>query len=213
MDRKARIFLVCGVPFIRRGLASFFESRADFCLCGVAANISEAFPALSKSGADILILDPASSENPDFSDLALARNNWPELPILIFTPLDESKHALTCFRAGARGYLMAGLDPGDMAVAIHRILNGGRYASPGLCEVLLDAALRLDQQRSSSQIAPALTERERDVLQAIGRGLSTRQIAAQLGLSGKTIETHRQNLKAKLRLRTSLELVEFARNG
>jgi DNA-binding NarL/FixJ family response regulator len=207
MDRKARIFLVCSVPFIRRGLTSFIEACPNLTLCGVAGNIGEAFQTFPKSAVDLLILDPASSQN---VDLALARQTWPHLPILVFTPLDESRHALTCFRAGAKGYVMAGPDMDELAQAIRRILNGGRYVGPRLSEILLDQALRSDDQHSP-RLTPQLTQRERDVLGAISRGLTTRQIAAHLRLSGKTIETHRQNLKSKLRLRNSQELVEFAR--
>lgn len=176
-------------------------------LIGSARTVDEG-KALESPSPQLVILDPSSNARFHVEVVEAAHAAWPKAAILVFTALAESVCAMACFRAGAKGFLTAGLETDELGVAIRKVLEGARYISSGLAEMLLDKAL--EGKNGGGNGASTLTKQEIVVMKALGRGLSTREIARELRLSEKTIETHRRNLKSKLGLKKSAELVDAA---
>ena len=139
-------------------------------------------------------------------DLRAARS---DVAILVISMHDELVYAERVLRAGARGYIMKEAGGENLLAAIRQVLRGERYVSPRVAERILDNVSARRPRGSSSPIEK-LTDREFEVFQHIGQGLSTRQIAAQLHLSTKTVDVHRGHIKEKLALKDVTSLVRHA---
>ena len=133
----------------------------------------------------------------------------PKLRIIILSMHDESLYALRALKAGARGYVMKSEASGSIVAAIEKVSAGAIYVSPRYAEQLIFKAVQSLENGAGSPV-DRLSDRELEVLNHLGRGKSTRAIAAELRLSVKTIETHRSHIKEKLGLRDAGELVRFA---
>ena len=129
--------------------------------------------------------------------------------MLVASMHDETLFAERCLRAGAMGYVSKTVDPEQVVEAIHQVLDGEVYLSPKMTRRLLKG-MALGGQREDSSSIEALSDRELEVFAWIGRGLTTREIAVKLHLSSKTIETYRENIKHKLGVRTSADLMRRA---
>ena len=133
----------------------------------------------------------------------------PNLPILVFSMHDESVYAQRALRAGARAYVMKQVSADKILLAIRRIIHGDIYVSHRVADQVLQQLVNGKTSGSESPIE-RLSDRELEVIQLIGKGLSTREIASNLNLSVKTIESHRAHIKEKLNLRNATELVQFS---
>lgn len=134
---------------------------------------------------------------------------FPDVPILLISPQDESLHALRAIKTGAAGYLMDAPDLQELPGAIRKLLRGELYLSTRLSERLVIQAIHSTEPDPDSPV-DCLSDRELEVLELLGRGLGTKAIASELHLSVKTIETHRAHIKEKLGLATSADMVRFA---
>ena len=134
---------------------------------------------------------------------------WPKLPTIALSMHDEDIYAQRCLRAGARGYVMKNEGPEKLAAAIRHVLAGGTYVSAETASRIVDLFTGHKDRETSAPIA-RLSDREFDVFQLIGRGLSTQEIADRLHLSVKTVETHRMHIKTKVRIGTTAELTAYA---
>lgn len=206
---KKSVLLVDDHPFMRAGLAGLIERQPDLCLAGEAGNPTEAFQAIERKNPDLVLTDltmPGRSGLEFIKDLrALAA----ELPILVISMHDEVVHAERALRAGARGYIMKEAGGEALLTAIRQVLAGGIYVSPRMSARLLETFSGTKPRGSSSPIEK-LTDREFEVFRLIGEGKSTRDIAAQLHLSPKTVDVHRANIKEKLGLSDATALIRHA---
>ncbi len=137
------------------------------------------------------------------------RAEKPNLPILVLSMHDESTYALRALRAGALGYVMKSEAPDQVIRGIHEILQGRLFISVHFRQRLIFETIQNEHLGEATPVA-ALSEREREILELIGNGCGTKEIAEQLGISPKTVETHRSRTKEKLRLRDGGEFVRFA---
>lgn len=195
-------------PIVQQAIASLLE-RHGLEVVAHAADTVAAFSAVEQKQPDLVILDLAVD---DVSGLAFVRSlaeDFPELRILVFSGYDEVLFAERCVLAGAHGYVMKTEPAETFLAAVHTVMAGGAYLSEAVRQraaesQALDASLR--------HVAPMqrLTNRELEVMESIGRGRSTRDTAAQLGISVKTVESHRANIKVKLGLRSGTELLQYA---
>lgn len=204
---QTRILIVDDHPMMRDGLAALITAQPDLVVCGEAANAAEALQAVEKLSPDLLLLDislPGKSGLEIIKDLAALQ---PRLAILVISMHDESLYAERVLRAGARGYIMKQEGGRRIMEAIRVILSGKVFVSEQMSARLLES---LAGHRAEAASVTNLSDREFEVFQMIGRGRSTKEIAAQLHLSVKTVEVHRVNIKAKLRLATSPELIHYA---
>lgn len=206
---RARVFLVDDHPIVREGLARLIEQAADLAVSGTAASSSEALRQIQATPPDIAVVD-VSLEGSHGLDLVRDLHlRHPDLPVLVLSVHDEMLYAERALHAGARGYLTKREPPAALLQAIRRILRGGMsYSEAVTSRVMLGAA------RGRSREAPtsleSLSDRELQVLELIGRGRATRQIADELHLSIKTVQAHREHIKEKLQIEGAASLARFA---
>lgn len=206
---RRRVLVVDDHPFMRAGLAQLINQQADLLVCGEAGNPAEAAHELTRCSPDLVLTDitmPGRSGLEFIKDLHAAR---PELALLVVSMHDEAIYAERALRAGARGYIMKEAGGENLLAAIRQILRGEIYVSSAMSARILEN-ISTRRPRGSSSPIEKLTDREFEVFQLIGQGKSTRDIAAQLHLSSKTVDVHRANVKTKLELKDSTALVRHA---
>jgi DNA-binding NarL/FixJ family response regulator len=207
--KKYRVLLVDDHPIVRQGLALLIDRENDLSVCGEADGAHSAFHAITTLRPDLVVLD-ISLSGPDGLDvLKEIRAKTASLPVLILSMHDESIYADRAMRAGANGYIMKQEATEKVLVAIRRILRGEVYLSDRLTNSMLRQYVRRATPMKASPLLN-LTDRELEVYRLIGEGHGTRQIADELHVSVKTIESHQAHLKDKLALRNSRELVQHA---
>jgi DNA-binding NarL/FixJ family response regulator len=207
--KKYRVLLVDDHPIVRQGLALLIDREPDLSVCGEAEGAHTAFHAIETLRPDIVVLD-ISLSGPDGLDvLKEIRMKTASLPVLILSMHDESIYAERAMRAGANGYIMKQEATEKVLVAIRRILQGEVYLSDRLTNTMLQQFVRGTSPAKSSPLV-TLTDRELEVFRLIGEGHGTRQIADELHLSVKTIESYQAHIKEKLALRNARELVQHA---
>lgn len=206
---RRRLLIVDDHPFMRAGLAQLIDRQADLTVCGEAGNPAEALLRLAAGGVDLVLSDMTMLGRSGLDFLKDLQALHPALPILVVSMHDEMVYAERALRAGARGYIMKEAGGENLLAAIRQVLAGQVYVSPRMSAQLLDSFSGRKSRQADSPFG-RLTDREFEVFQMIGRGGSTRDIAQQLGLSTKTVDVHRANLKAKLGLQDTTALVRHA---
>jgi len=207
--KKYRVLLIDDHPIVRQGLALLVDREPDLCVCGEAEGAHTAFQAIATLRPDIVVLD-ISLAGPDGLDvLKEIRIKSGSLPVLILSMHDESIYAERALRAGANGYIMKQEATEKVLVAIRRILRGEVYLSDRLTNAMLRQFARRTSSPSGSPLI-SLTDRELEIFRLIGDGHGTRQIADELHLSVKTIDSPQAHIKEKLALKSARELVQHA---
>ena len=203
-----KIFLVDDHPMLRDGLIRLIGQKSGCHVCGESASGAEALDAIPRLEPDLVMLDITL---PDRNGLELIKDLQvlvPGIRILVFSMHDEMIYAERVMRAGAKGYLMKGAPTEKLIEAINRVLGGGIYLSGRVSEQILRC---LTSNRSLDQLGvDRLTDRELEVFELIGKGKSSAQIAEQLHISPKTVDTHRANLKTKLSVPDAAALIREA---
>jgi len=209
LGTKKRILVVDDHPIIRQGLALMLNREADLVVCGEAEDATGAMLVMASARPDVLIVD-ISLNGPDGLDLLKnIRTTHPALPVLILSMHDESIYAERALRAGANGYIMKQEATEKVLVAIRRILNGEIYVSERIANKMLKHYITGASSLKNSSISD-LSDRELEVFRLIGEGHGTRQIAEELHLSIKTVESYQAHIKDKLSLRSARELMQHA---
>ncbi len=206
---KTKIFLVDDHPIFRHGLCRFIEGEPDLEVCGEAASTALALDGLRRIKADLVVVDISLPGANGLELIKHLRAEHPEISIMAVSAHDEQVYALRALRAGAVGYVMKTEAEATFMEAVRKVLSGGVYVSPAFGDQLIYKVARSEGDPARSPLE-ALTDRELEVLQLVGEGKSSRQIAEDLHLSVKTIESHRLHIKEKLHLETSNDLVRFA---
>lgn len=203
--RKARILIVDDHPVVREGVGQRINQEPDLCACGEAGDANGAMTAIAELKPDAAIVDISLEGRSGLELIKNVKAKYPKLPILVLSMHDESAYAGRALQAGAKGYVMKGKPTSNLIDGLRKILEGQIYLSENMVGKVLHrlAGNTLEMDQSSLD---CLTDRELEVFQWIGRGLSTREIAEKLNLSVKTIETHREHLKQKLDLKNASEL-------
>ena len=208
-SQKARIFIVDDHPMTRGGLTHLINHQPDTVVCGEAENAAEALDLLAESQPDLMVIDitlPGKSGLELIKDIKAMR---PELPMLVLSMHDESLYADRVLRAGARGYITKHEGGEKLMGAIRHVLRGKIYVSESMSAHILEifSGRPTGVERTSIQ---NLSDREFEVFEALGEGLSSHEIAKKLHLSAKTVDAHRANIKTKLKINTTAELISFA---
>ena len=206
-----RVMIVDDHPLVRDGLERIIASQPDLVVGGEAASADDALQMLAAAKPDVLITDLTLSGKNGLELIKDLHVSHPGLPVLVVSMHEEELYAERALRAGARGYCMK-QEPGEKVVeALRVLLQGGLYVSAKMAETLLHTFLNgRPTKNSSEEKTRLLSNREIEVLELIGQGNCTTQIAERLRLSRKTIETYRMHLKRKLGLDTSAKLVHYA---
>jgi DNA-binding NarL/FixJ family response regulator len=206
---KRKVFIVDDHPIVRQGLALLINREQDLAVCGDAEEAGSALQQIDDLKPHIVVVD-ISLSGPDGLDLLKnLRQRAPGLPVLILSMHDESHYAERALRAGASGYIMKQEATERVLVAIRRILDGEVYVSDRLANKMLHQFVGGGPAAQHSPIAD-LTDRELEVFRLIGRGHTTREIAEELHISVKTVESYQARIKDKLSLKNARELVQRA---
>src|SRR5271170_6436448 len=205
---KSTVFIVDDHPIVRQGLALLINREPDLKVCGDAEEAGSALPRIDELKPDLVVVD-ISLNGPDGLDLLKnLRAQHPNLPVLILSMLDESLYAERALRDGASGYIMKQEATERVLVAIRRILGGEIYLSDRMASRMLHRFV--GQEGPPRSPIAGLTDRELEVFRLIGEGHGTRQIAGELHLSVKTVESYQAHIKDKLSLKNARELVQRA---
>ena len=203
-----RLLIVDDHPIVRQGLERLVEREPDLEVVAEAATADEALQAVDSQEIDFVVLDIGLKQGSGLDVVGQIRARRDDLPVLVLSMHQERFYAERVLRSGAQGYVMKQGDPSEIIPAIRRILSGDLYLSPALAAELVRRAVEGPDE--SRPPAEQLSDREAEVVRLIGGGLSTREIAEELNLSVKTIESYRANVKRKLGLRSGAELARFA---
>jgi DNA-binding NarL/FixJ family response regulator len=206
---RKRIFLVEDHPILRQGFAELLNRHAEFLVCGQAEDVPGALAQLAEANPDLLVLDIELKDSNGLDLLQQSKSLFPSLRVLILSMHDETVLAERAIRAGADGYVMKHSPVDEIIGAMRRVAQGERYLSPRMRQRLEHVFNGVNDPLKTSGLA-RLSERELQVFQLIGQGIKTREIAAQLKLSVKTVETYRAHLIEKLQLQDGLELIRYA---
>ncbi|MBH54336.1 MAG: DNA-binding response regulator [Opitutaceae bacterium] len=208
-ERKINIFLVDDHPLIRKGLSQLLGQEENMQICGEAENVPTALKGIPQTGPDLVIADISLPGNNGLELIKNIKALYPHLKVLVFSMHDEIVYAQRALRAGAQAYIMKQEDVEKIKVAIRRIMGGDIYVNQKVSDQLLHQIVNGTASSSQSPV-DRLSDRELEVVQSIGNGLSTREIAGSLNVSVKTIESHRAHIKGKLNLKNATELVQFS---
>ena len=200
-----RIAIADDHPVVREGLVAMLETEPDFEVVGTAATGAEAAALVARVDPDVMLLD---LELPELDGVGVLRRLAAEgarVGVIVFTVFDTDERIIAAVEAGAAGYLLKGAPRGELFAAVRTVAAGGSLLTP----VASSAVLR--RVRGEAPAAgPSLTPREREVLQALARGLGNKQIAAQLGVSDRTVKFHVSSLFEKLGAGNRTEAVTIA---
>lgn len=203
-----RVILVDDHPIMRHGLAQLIRGEGGFEVCGEAGSAREGLDLVTALKPDLAVIDLTL---PDKNGLELVKDiraMQPATQCLVLSMHDESLYGERSLRAGARGYVMKEEAADHLINAIHKILAGGLYVSETLNARMLEQMTA--STRSKSAGLDALTDRELEILELIGKGVATKNIAAQLAISARTVEAHRAHVKEKLGISDGAALVRYA---
>lgn len=211
MSDRIRILLVDDHAIVRAGLRLVLQSAEDFEVVGEADTAAAAVATVERDHPDVVLLD---INLPDGSGLEVAervREIAPETRILVLSVHDDLEVVKESVRIGAHGFLRKDTTPADLRAAIRAVHSGDAFFSPPVARRLTDM-LREGMPAPAASVAllELLTAREREVLVGIAEGLLNKEIAARLGISVRTVESHRDSLMRKLQLKTVAALTRFA---
>jgi DNA-binding NarL/FixJ family response regulator len=206
---KTRVLVVDDHPIVRQGLALLINRESDLVVCGEAEEMHTAMQEILTTHPDIVVVDISLSGPDGLELLKSIRTRHPHLPVLILSMHDESIYAERALRAGANGYIMKQEATEKVLEALRRIVNREIYVSDRVANKMLQQYIGGNAVAQRSPVAD-LTDRELEVFRLIGDGHSTRQIAEELRLSVKTVESYQAHIKEKLSLRSARELMQHA---
>jgi DNA-binding NarL/FixJ family response regulator len=207
VSRRARVLIVDDHPLVREGLAARISAQPDLEVCGEAADLDTGLAMIGTTRPALVILDLAFKHGSglDLIKKIKARGSRPK--VLVVSAYDEALFAERALRAGAQGYINKQELQGSVIEAIRKLLRGELFLSAEMTQQLAGQAF---SGRNALQGIEALSDRELQIFQLIGRGMTTRAIAEELRLSVHTVESHRENIRLKLGLRNGTQLLQRA---
>jgi DNA-binding NarL/FixJ family response regulator len=204
-----RVLLVDDHPVLRTGLVRLIDSKHEFLVCGEASTAQDAMALIRTLGPDLVIVDIGLPGTSGIELTKTIRAEFPKLPVLILSMHEEALYATRALRAGAMGYIVKQDAIDNIAAALREALNGRRYLSPVIASQLQHNG-PAGQMPSTDDPINLLTDREFEIFELIGKGREVREISDALGVSPKTVETHRTNIKGKLKLKNARQVTRLA---
>lgn len=205
-DGPARVLIVDDHPIVRQGLAQLIEQERDLTVCGEADDATSALTSLERLAPDAIILDLMLKGARGFDLIKTMRANRPAVGILVVSMHDENVYAERAIKAGAHGYIMKEEATQQVLTALRRVLEG----EVSLSDRVVARILRNMVGGSPTVGIDQLSDRELEVFQWLGRGLTVNEIAEKLNISPKTIETYRSHIKDKMNLTSATDVVRVA---
>ena len=206
---RTRIVLADDHALVRQGFRALLSAIADFEVVGEASNGREALKLIHALAPEVALMDISMPELNGLDATARALREQPKLKVIIVSMHATESYVLEALRAGASGYLLKDADAGELERAIRAVARGERYLTPSVSHHVIERFVRAERGEGVSE-AEVLSPRQREVLQLIAEGRSTREIAERLHLSVKTIETHRAQLMQRLEIFDVAGLTRYA---
>lgn len=201
---KIRLVLADDHPMIRAGFRTLLGQSDDIEVAGEAGNGQELIKVVSSLKPDVALIDVNMPGMNGLEAMEKLHTLFPEIRFVVLTMHEEREYVQKALKAGADGYLLKNIDRGELENAIRTVFKGGKYFSPEITAVLADTVAR------PASAEAEITPREKEVLELVASGQSTKQIADKLGISIRTVETHRINMLKKLEVSNSAELIRRA---
>jgi DNA-binding NarL/FixJ family response regulator len=207
--RLRKVFIVDDHPMMREGLAQMIGNQPDLEVCGEASDAHEALEKINSLKPDLVLTDLTLPGKNGLELIKDIKTMLPQALVLVISMHDETLYVERVLRAGGRGYIMKQEGGKKIAQAIRQVLDGQIWVSEKMSAKILEIFSGHGAEVAASSVEK-LTDREFEVFQLIGQGLETKQLADKLHLSTKTIEVHRANIKAKLKLNSMAKLIRYA---
>lgn len=204
----ARIVVIDDHPIVRRGLIELINDVADFDVVGEAPDVSTAMDVLAETKPDLALIDLSLGDGHGLELIKSVRAAELNIKMLVVSMMDEALYADRVLRAGASGYLRKEQATENIVTAMRQVLDNKIYLSPSATARVLNQVATTEAPAKSP--VATLSDRELEVFELLGDGLSSREIATRLHLSVKTVETYREKIKAKLSLKNGSELTRHA---
>jgi DNA-binding NarL/FixJ family response regulator len=207
---KARVLLVDDHVVVRQGLKALFADEPDIEVVGEADNGREAIDCLTEVKPNVVLMDISMPGLNGIEATRQIQQRYPHINVVVLSMHANEEYVFQVLQAGAAGYVLKQSDSLEVLTAIRAAVAGGSFLSPPISRTVIEDYLRRAEARHHDPVEEQLTTREREVLQLLAEGLPNRDIAAELSISIKTVETHRSNMMNKLKVSNKTELVKYA---
>jgi DNA-binding NarL/FixJ family response regulator len=202
---KIKLILADDHPLIREGFKSLLGKIENFEIVGEAGNAKELMDLAATASPDVILVDVTMPGLTGIDAMEKLKQEYPFLKFIVLTMHEEREYVLKAIKNGANGYLLKNAERMELENAIKTVHEGGKYFSPFVVNILAESVVKPEQ----GQVAE-FTHREKEVLQMVAQGLSTKQIADKLEISIRTVESHRINMLKKFRVGNTAELIKKA---
>ncbi len=209
MDKPIRVLIADDHTIVRSGVRMLLEAEPDFQVVGEAVDGQEALTKVEALHPDVVLMDISMSGMGGMEATRLIKTRWPEINVLVLTMHRSDEYFFEMLKAGASGYVLKVANPDELVQAVRMVGNGEIYIYPTMIGHLVRDYL--DKVKGDSEDSLAISPREREILNLLAKGYSSKEIADQLFISPSTVHTHRSNLMTKLGLKSRRELTQFAR--
>jgi DNA-binding NarL/FixJ family response regulator len=210
MGNNVRIVLADDHTILREGLRALLSADPDFEIIGEAGDGREAVRCVEKLGPDLLLMDLSMPRMIGMDAISEIKKRYPETKIIALTVHKTEEYLLSTLQAGVDGYVLKDATHDELVMAIHNVMAGKRYLSPGISEKVIEGYLEGKEDSLTASSWQKLSQREREVLKLIAEGYKNKEIAEDLCISLKTVEKHRANLMKKLDLHNAAVLTVYA---
>lgn len=200
---KIRLLMADDHPLIREGFRSLLEKNERFEIVAIAENGKELVTLAGKLSPDIILSDISMPVLNGLEAIEQISKLYPSIKCVILTMHEERAYIIKALKNGVHGYILKNIERIDLEKAILTIFEGGKYFSPIVTNILAESVVHPDQNAPG----PELTAREKEVLELVARGYSTKQVADKLGIGTRTVESHRVNMLKKMKVNNTAELV------
>jgi len=208
-ETRTQIFIVDDHPAIREALTSAINSKIDMRVVGESGTAKKTLRQMGRHEPDVVVVDISLEDAHGLDLVEEIRSRFPDVRIVVYSMYEESVYAERAIRAGASGYVMKSESTERVVEAIQSVTEGDVYLSQRMSSRILSKVIR-QQDYAFSSATEQLTDREMTVFEKLGKGQSVREIAEELDLSRKTVETYRRRAKEKLGFDTVDELLQYA---
>ena len=202
---KIRLLMADDHPLIREGFRSLLTKNEQFEIVGIAENGKDLVELAGKLSPDIVLTDITMPVLNGMEAVEEISKLYPDIKCVILTMHEERAYIIKALKIGVHGYILKNIERYDLEKAILTIFNGGKYFSPIVTNILAESVIRPGPNTVSE-----LTAREKEVLELVAQGHSTKQVADKLGIGTRTVESHRVNMLKKMKVNNTAELVRKA---
>lgn len=203
---KIRIILADDHILVREGFKSLLAKKKEFEIAGEAENGKSLMQLIENVNADVLLVDISMPEVNGIEAIAQMKKINPNLKFIMLTMHEEAEYIMKSIQAGANGYLLKNVEPDELENAIKAVASGGKYFNAIISNIMIENISRVTDQDKDKH--SDITAREKEILQYVADGLSTKLIADKLSISIRTVETHRVHIMKKLQVNNVAEMVK-----